>query len=92
MHNAKCSDSRGVLHFPLSRKHILGHCAQRVSHVMAWHQSASEHGKGKGSGTSRAHEESDAVGQVMGLRCCGGVHSTSRPPQKDFSFPAVAID
>ena len=46
----------------------------------------SEHGKGTGTGTSRAHLESDAAGNVMGLRCCVGVHSTSRPPQINLCF------
>jgi hypothetical protein len=63
-----------------------------VLHARACHQSMSEHGKGEGSDTSRAHVESDAAGNVMGLGCCVGVHSTSRPPQINLCFPAVAID
>ena len=32
-----------------------------------------------------------SVDLVMGLEGCVGVHSTSRPPQKDLSFPQLPL-
>ena len=53
------------------------------------HQSGME--KGKGLSACRAHVERDAAGLVMGQEGCVGVHSTSRPPQKDLSFPQLPL-
>ena len=60
-------------------------------HVDAWHVHQCEHGKGKGTERMLMLLSPCCVDQVMGLEGCVGVHSTSRPPQKDLSFPQLPL-
>ena len=50
-------------------------------------------GMAKGKGTERMLMllSPCCVDLVMGLEGCVGVHSTSRPPQKDLSFPQLPL-
>ena len=91
MHNAKHGEGLRGFNSSLSRNHIKGMPAQRISHVMAWNHSACTTWKGKGFDSCKSTSRHVAAGHVMGLGCCGGVHSTSRPPQKDFSFPQLPL-
>ena len=50
-----------------------------------------EHGKGKGTERMLMLLSPCSAAQVMGLEGCVGVHSTSRPPQKDLSFPQLPL-
>ena len=60
-------------------------------HVDAWHVHQCEHGKGKGTERMLMLLSPCSAAQVMGLEGCVGVHSTSRPPQKDLSFPQLPL-
>ena len=48
-------------------------------------------GKGKGAERMLMLLSPCSAAQVMGLEGCVGVHSTSRPPQKDLSFPQLPL-
>ena len=50
-----------------------------------------EHGKGIGTERMLSAFSPCSAAQVMGLEGCVGVHSTSRPPQKDLSFPQLPL-
>ena len=73
-------------------KSYKGHHAERCIACLSMspvHQS----GMAKGKGTERMLMllSPCCVDQVMGLEGCVGVHSTSRPPQKDLSFPQLPL-
>lgn len=76
----------------LSPKYIKGTGMPGMSlHVDAWHVHQCEHGKGKGTERMLMLLSPCSAAQVMGLEGCVGVHSTSRPPQKDLSFPQLPL-
>ena len=77
---------------PAPYKSYKGHHAERCIACQSMspvHQCA--HGKGKGAERMLMLVSPCCVAQVMGLEGCVGVHSTSRPPQKDLSFPQLPL-
>jgi hypothetical protein len=62
---------------------------------IAWHGMAPErmHSMNMGMGLTHVEAQLDVmqVAFEMGLGCCGGVHPTSRPPQKNISFPQLPL-
>ena len=77
----------------LSPKYIKGTGMPGMSlHVDAWHVHQCEHGKGKGTERMLMLLSPCSAAQVMGLEGCVGVHSTSRPPQKDLCFPVFLVN
>ena len=80
------------LHLLAPYKTYKGHHAERCIACLSMspvHQC--EHGKGKGTERMLMLLSPCCVAQVMGLEGCVGVHSTSRPPQKDLSFPQLPL-
>ena len=92
MTNAKYSESLWVLHISLSPEYIYGTVFTAHTACLSMspvHQC--EHGKGKGAEHMLMLLSPCCVDLVMGLEGCVGVHSTSRPPQKDLSFPQLPL-